>query len=358
LDSGDKTYTDVTAKSTLRIRVCLPPRAINVFYNDETNQLLKPLKGTGGFLLPIQPQISLGFDAKYQEVTPTHSNFPYQLYQSSSMKPISLTAEFIIRNEKDAQYVNAGIHFLKSLTRMFNSQDGNYAGAPPQVARIKGMGFSGFDNVPVVLTDLTVNYPDSVDFISFRVYDGSAEIAKIPVTLTISMNFSPIFSRDYITNTYSTTNFSKGIVRLFGPNEFQQSDDQWRKNQSEAQTNVQSSPDLSSTPPAVSKPGSSGGALGDAATTASTKSNILSKALALGGKLGSKVGEAAGSTTLQNLTNVGIGVVSSTISGGNPLLGAVTGGVTGALLGQQPGIVKSATSAGINVVGKFLSSKG
>lgn len=209
-------------KPTHKIRISLPPGVGKIFYNDETNVLLSPLKLTQGFLFPIQPAVSVGYDAKYQELTPTHSNFPYQMYQSSSMKAISLTGDFVIRNQYDAQYVNAGMHFLKSLTRMFNFRDGEYAGAPPHVVRLHGMGFTAFDNLPCVLTDVTINYPESVDHITFQINNKSLfknETARMPVFLTISVSLTPVFSRDFITNVYTTTAFSTGSVRLMGPKE-------------------------------------------------------------------------------------------------------------------------------------------
>lgn len=198
------------ASPTHKIRISLPPGAGTIFYNDQANELLKPLNLTRGFLFPIQPAVSMGYDAKYQELTPTHSNFPYQMYQSSSIKAITLTGDFVIRNQYDAQYVNAGIHFLKCLTRMFNYRDGEYAGAPPQVVRLHGMGFTAFDNLPCVLTDVTINYPESVDHITFQINKKvfGTETARIPVFLTISVSLSPVFSREFITNVYTTKDFS------------------------------------------------------------------------------------------------------------------------------------------------------
>lgn len=209
--------------TTHKIRISLPPDAGNIFYKDETNILMSPLRLTDGFLFPIQPAVSIGYDAKYQELTPTHTNFPYQMYQSSSIKPIALTGDFVVRNQYDAQYVNAGIHFLRCLTRMFNYMDGEYAGAPPHVVRLHGMGFTAYDNLPCVLTDLTLNYSEAVDHITFQINKKSplfnTETARIPVFLTIGVSLTPVFSRDFVTNVYTTKGFSSGKVRLMGRNE-------------------------------------------------------------------------------------------------------------------------------------------
>lgn len=216
--------TTTLASRTHKIRIALPPQAGNIFYNDQSNDLLAPLRTTYGFLFPIQPAVNMGYEAKYQELAPTHSNFPYQMYQHSGIKNITLSGDFLVRSQYDAQYVNAGIHFLKSLTRMFNYRDGDYAGAPPHVVRLHGMGFTAFDNLPCVVTDFTIAYPDSVDHITFQVNKPvfGFETARMPVFLTLSVILAPMFSRDFVTNTYTTTMFSKGTVRLFGINEEKQ----------------------------------------------------------------------------------------------------------------------------------------
>lgn len=202
-----------------RVRICLPPAAGPIFYGDTTNRLLNPLAATDGFLLPFQPQVQLGYEAQYTSVNPTHSNFAYHHYAHSQIRPITITAEFLLRTAVDARYVQAGLHFLKSCTRMFNWRDGERAGSPPQVLRLKGGGFNGFDNLPVVLSSLDIMFPENVDYITFYLDPSSRQtgFTRLPVNFTATMTFNPVFSRNFITNTYSTTKFSDGSVRLFGP---------------------------------------------------------------------------------------------------------------------------------------------
>ena len=324
--------------ATHKIRISLPAGAEKIFYTDDTNVLLAPLKSTQGFLFPIQPAVSVGYDAKYQELAPTHSNFPYQMYQSSSIKPISLTGDFVIRNQYDAQYVNAGIHFLKSLTRMFNYRDGEYAGAPPHVVRLHGMGFTAFDSLPCVLTDVTINYPESVDHITFQINTKSDyfknETARIPVFLTISVSLTPVFSRDFITNKYTTTGFSTGQVRLLGPG----------------------GPSAGAGPARKSFPTPDQIII----TNTSRVDEFLKKAQAGTSKLG-------GTNTKPSLINSAIsrvGNLAKKIPGKLPLVGALIpsalsavtrGAVSGlvSLAGQQSGVAKKLIS-GVNVVGKFI----
>jgi hypothetical protein len=203
-----------TALTDLRIKISMPPGATTVFYQDLNNLLLDPLRKTKGFVFPIQPDIAMSHSAEYQSTKPTHSNFPYYHYTNSEIQQISITGDFPIRSIYDARYVNAGIHFLRSCTRMFNSKDGNLAGYPPMVLRLYGLGFTGFDNLPVVVTSVNVSYPSSVDFITFKPFERLTETAKMPTSLTIQVSLNPVFSRDYITNTYSTLDYSKGAGML------------------------------------------------------------------------------------------------------------------------------------------------
>jgi len=333
-----------TTKQTVvthKIRISLPPLADKIFYNDETNVLLAPLKSTRGFLFPIQPAVSVGYDAKYQELAPTHSNFPYQMYQSSSIKPISLTGDFVIRNQYDAQYVNAGIHFLKSLTRMFNYRDGEYAGAPPHVVRLHGMGFTAFDSLPCVLTDVTINYPESVDHITFQINTRSDyfkdETARIPVFLTISVSLTPVFSRDFITNKYTTTGFSTGQVRLLGPEG--------------SGAGAGSAGDMPPTADQIS------------GVNASIAKTFLKKAQAGTSKLDISGGTGA-KPSLINSAISRVGNLVKKIPGKLPLVGtlipsalsSVTQAAVGKLVslaGQQSGVAKKLTS-GLTVVGKYI----
>lgn len=202
----------------LRIKISLPPESPNIFYKDKSNLLLSPLEITAGFLFPVQPAISVSHVAEYQSVKPTHSNFPYYYYNNSEIQAINITGEFPVRSVSDAKYVNAGIHFLRSCTRMFNGKDGALAGAPPMVVRLNGLGFSGFDNIPVVITSVLVNYVDSVDYITFKPFGpNGTEKAKLPTTVSIQVNMNPVFSRDFITNQYSTLGYSAAKVRMMGP---------------------------------------------------------------------------------------------------------------------------------------------
>lgn len=225
----------------LRVKISMPPDSPTIFYKDPNNTLLKPLSDTFGFVFPLQPAITMGHSAEYQQTKLTHSNFPYYHYANSEIQQINLTGDFPIRTTNDANYVMAGIHFLRSCTRMFNGKDGELAGAPPMVLRLKGMGFAGFDNIPIVLSSVIVQYTDSVDYITFRPFSAAfnTELAKMPVLVNIQITANPVFSRNFITNSYSTLEYSKGESRLLGTFTKKDAEKNQKNNQERFQTNQQ-----------------------------------------------------------------------------------------------------------------------
>ncbi len=225
-----------TVNKDKRVRISLPAGS-KLFYKDpnvsNVNPLLKILTDTDGVIFPFQPDISLEFTANYQMQEVTHSNFAYYSYQNSKITPIQIQGDFIIRTPYEGQYVLASLHFLRLLTLMFTGNDSPNAGAPPIIVRLNGMGFGGLDNIPVVITSVLTHYPDNVDYVTVRIplADSSQttyqsqqtnnlikyETAKVPTLMNISVQLTPVYSRDFAAN-FSVNNFANGSQRLVGPN--------------------------------------------------------------------------------------------------------------------------------------------
>ena len=206
-------------KEDMRVRIALAPQSPNIFYKDPKNDLLKPLKETDGVIFPIQPSITIGHEARYQNTDLTHSNFTFFNYQNSAVKPISLTGEFLIRNPREGRYCIAVIRFLQAMTKMFNANDtaNNMKGAPPAVARLYGLGLMGFDSMPVVITSVDVTYGTDVDLLSLAVaVNGTTEVTKLPASFQITVTMNPVFSREFATNFFGTQDYASGKVRLLG----------------------------------------------------------------------------------------------------------------------------------------------
>jgi hypothetical protein len=190
-----------------------------MLYKEPANVLMAPLQTTNGVVFPFQPSVQLGYNAQYTATELTHSNFAFFSYKNSSFQPITLSCEFPCRSPFEGRYVIAAMTFLRACTFMFTGQDDTLAGSPPPVLRLTGMGFGGLDTIPCVLTNVTTEYPDNVDYVTVGITTSSGgviEYVKVPTSTRITTTLQPIFSRDFAT-TFSTKLFGLGAERLIGP---------------------------------------------------------------------------------------------------------------------------------------------
>ena len=143
-----------------RVRLSVPGGTIF-----DSSSIFAPLKAAGGLIFPYTPQINIGSSAKYSSIDPIHNNYPFQAYQNSAPDAITITAPMNVEDAVQAQYWIAAMHFLRSVTKMF-SGDSSPAGNPPPILSLNGYGEYVFKNVPVVVTNFSVNLDASSDYIS------------------------------------------------------------------------------------------------------------------------------------------------------------------------------------------------
>ena len=220
------------ADSDWRVRLSLPDNGL--LYHDETNTVLHPLVGTNGLIFPYTPQILLQHTSNYTGVNPTHSNYTQHFYSNSSIDAISIQCDFTAQNQREATYVLAAITFLRSVTKMFWGKD-DIAGTPPPVLRLNGYGDYIFNNIPVVVSNFTVDLNGQVDYMNTNVTtkgaggtrqvekfdeDGASwfEEENIPSTLTstrvptktsINVTLYPLYSRQRMAE-FGLKDFSAG----------------------------------------------------------------------------------------------------------------------------------------------------
>lgn len=196
-----------------RVKLSVPEQ-----FNGST--LLAPLiNQTGGALVfPYTPTIIIGHSANYNTLDPVHSNYPFQVYQNSSVDDIVVTGEFTVENETEGQYWVAAIHFLRSITKMFYGGEDENTGAPPLLTKLSGYGDYVFNQVPCVVTNFTVDLPADVDYIatSLSVAGGSDPQSEIP-DVAGGVTWAP--TRCQITITLRPT-YSRRRVAGFNLNEF------------------------------------------------------------------------------------------------------------------------------------------
>jgi hypothetical protein len=145
----------------------------------KNSAVLKPLKDAGGFIFPYTPEITIQSTAKYTPLSPTHSNYPFQIYQNSEPGSIVITGDFNVEDSSQALYWIACVHYLRSATKMFSGSDPK-AGNPPPIVKLNGYGAYVFKNVPVVITTMKITLGKECDYISCDVVGSAAgEIAGI-----------------------------------------------------------------------------------------------------------------------------------------------------------------------------------
>jgi len=150
-----------------RVRLQLAPNA-NYLYMDarDDSHVLYPLRQTNGVIFPYTPTINLSYQASYDPVDLTHTNYKFFQYRNSSVGDISISAEFTAQDTNEARYLLAVIHFFKSVTKMFYGNDKDpIKGTPPPLCYLTGYGQYQFSKHPLVITNFTYSLPNDVDYI-------------------------------------------------------------------------------------------------------------------------------------------------------------------------------------------------
>ncbi len=152
-----------------RVRISLPSSNIvaSWLFNDMFGKsiVLLPLITAGGLVFPYTPSIDIQHSASYDDVPVTHQNYQFLAYQHSKAEQITITGDFHVEDETQAQYWIAALHFLRAATKMYTGDTSNQ-GSPPPILKLNGYGDYVFKNVPVVIKSFTLSLPKDVDYIS------------------------------------------------------------------------------------------------------------------------------------------------------------------------------------------------
>lgn len=191
-----------------RVKISLPTS-----FNFLSSPVLRPLLYTGGKLVfPFTPTIIVSHSANYNPIHPVHSNYAFFAYENSQVDALTITGTFVQQNALEAQYWVAMMHFLRSASKMAYGD----TGSPPPVLRLNGYGDYVFNDVPVILTNFTVDLPGEVDYIATNLPSnefGSSEptsgISYAPVESQVTVTLQPAYSRSQV-ESFSLSNFVNG----------------------------------------------------------------------------------------------------------------------------------------------------
>ena len=164
--AGQARWSSRTDVSDFRVKLTLPA-ASDLRPTFFTGDLLKPLSETGGIVFPLTPSIILQHQASYNPLATTHNNHPFYAYQHSEVSSFTVVGDFPVQNQSDARHWIATLHFLRAVTKMFFGQDDGTGlkGNPPPILKFNAYGDNVFNNVPVVVTNFSVELTNSVDYI-------------------------------------------------------------------------------------------------------------------------------------------------------------------------------------------------
>jgi len=174
----------------------------------EASEMMQPLIDANGFIFPYTPNIYIAYTANYDKLSPTHSNYPFPIYQNSSVDQFVLTGTFTAENASEGAYWIAANQYLRSVTKMAygGGTSTSTRGSPPPIVKLNGYGDFVFKDVPVVVEQYTVTLPEDVDYIQVPV---GPQGSYVPTRSEISITVFPTYSRDKV-NKFSLNSFVRG----------------------------------------------------------------------------------------------------------------------------------------------------
>lgn len=197
-------FRDITGRernADTRVKIRVPLEYLTELTKGPSGELLN----IGGIVFPYTPAINFEQKAEYQTVTPTHSNFPLNFYQRSSLGNISIAGKFSVQNDKDAGVYLAVLHLLRALTKMRFGDDIG-AGSPPPVCRLDAYGYSILNSIPVAISSFRIDLPENVDYYTYGKRNIRDYLTSVPTVSTINITCVPMYSRREMLD-FSVTKF-------------------------------------------------------------------------------------------------------------------------------------------------------
>lgn len=185
---------------------------IERFYGqiDRGDTLLRPLKESKGIVWQYTPNIFLSGSAEYSETLMQGMNYPINTYISSRPPDIPITADFSANDIYEARYLLAIMSFLKICTKAAFGDDAvarGTAGTPPPVLLFEYLGDHGFNKVPVVITNWSMQLPDNVDYVPVQV---NSQITYVPTLTNIMINLKPQYTPHKLRRRFSVEGITSG----------------------------------------------------------------------------------------------------------------------------------------------------
>ena len=126
--------------------------------------LLQPLRNTNGLVWPYQPTIIYEQSVDYSAIDMVHVNQEILAYTKTPALKLSVTGQFSVQNQQEGIYALAAIHFMRVVTKMYFGTGPNL-GTPPPVLLFDAYGQYMFNQLPVIVTNYSVELPADIDYV-------------------------------------------------------------------------------------------------------------------------------------------------------------------------------------------------
>lgn len=167
---------------------------------DSKSSLMAPLKATGGLVWQVTPQIFLSGVANYNAQQLHGSNYPIYTYMNSTPPALPVQADFYANDMFDGHYLLAMMHFLKTATKSYfgeKSVVNQTYGTPPPTLIFEYLGEHGFNKVPVIINDYSIQLPEDCDYVPVVTNVGGGEGTEttyVPTRMNVMVNLIPNYT--------------------------------------------------------------------------------------------------------------------------------------------------------------------
>lgn len=157
--------------------------------------LLEPLAQTDGMVFPYTPTLDYGQQVDYSSYDPTHTNQELHSYTRTKAPTININGKFTSQNSFEASYSLAAFHFCRVVSKMAQGQSQN-PGTPPPILLLSGYGDYILNDIPVIMTNFNVSFPDDVDYV--KVQNSNSYVPSVfSISLSLIVQNTPTVLRSF-----------------------------------------------------------------------------------------------------------------------------------------------------------------
>jgi hypothetical protein len=211
-----------TTKFDHRARLRPMPKAEEFVYGerDRNTNILFPLYESGGLIWPFTPSINIQQSVEYTAYQAVHSNQEYKAYSHTPAFSFACAGIWTAQNEQEKAYCLAGLHFLRTVTKMhFGINDKDNRGTPPPVLLFSAYGNLMFNDLPVIINSFTVDFTNDVDYVQFQRTVGQQRqtgTAWLPAKFNVSVQMTVQKTPSQMRNDFNLNKFRTGELLLSG----------------------------------------------------------------------------------------------------------------------------------------------